>query len=85
MKSLHPQLIVILVAAATLRCALAQDAIPLVNIKRVDPTILIELRYAGKQNIAGRSLYPPGTLALTRPEVAQRLMFLAARAHPEAD
>ncbi len=73
MTSLHPQLIVILATAATLRCALAQDAIPLVNIKRVDPTILIELRYAGRQNIAGRALYPPGTLALTRPEVAQRL------------
>jgi D-alanyl-D-alanine dipeptidase len=50
------------------------DQIQLVNIKRVDPTILIDLRYAGKHNIAGRALYPPGTLALTRPEVARRLV-----------
>jgi D-alanyl-D-alanine dipeptidase len=70
----------LIVATAMVRCAFAQADIPLVSIKRVDPTILIELRYAGSQNIAGRALYPPGTLPLTRLEVAQRLtaaqMFL---------
>ena len=51
----------------------AQAAIPLVNIKSVDPTILIELRYAGRNNLAGHPLYPLGTAALVRPEVAIRL------------
>lgn len=58
--------------AATLQPAVAQ-AIPLVDIKSVDPTIVIDLRYGGPNNIAGRALYPPGTTALVRPEVAQRL------------
>jgi D-alanyl-D-alanine dipeptidase len=31
------------------------------------------LRYAGPNNIAHRALYPPGTKALTRPEVARSL------------
>lgn len=72
MKSL--QLTAILAITALSGGVGAQDQIQLVNIKRVDPTILIELRYAGKHNIAGRALYPPGTLALTRPQVAQRLV-----------
>jgi D-alanyl-D-alanine dipeptidase len=53
--------------------AAGQDPIPLVNIKAVDPTIVIDLRYAGSNNIAGRALYSPGTPALVRPEVAKRL------------
>ena len=32
----------------------------LVDIKSVDPTILVELRYATPRNITGRALYPPG-------------------------
>ena len=39
----------------------------------VDPTIVVELRYAGLNNFTGHALYPPGTRALVRPEVAQRL------------
>lgn len=45
----------------------------LVDIKKVDPTILVELRYAGSKNIAGRPLYPPDMPALVRASVAQRL------------
>ena len=56
----------------------AQTAIPLVDIKSVDPTIVIELRYAGANNLAGRALYPPGTPALVRPEVASRLVTAQA-------
>ena len=52
----------------------AQTTIPLVDIKSVDPTIVIELRYAGTNNLAGRALFPPGTPALVRPEVALRLV-----------
>jgi D-alanyl-D-alanine dipeptidase len=56
----------------------AQTALPLVDIKSVDPTIVIELRYAGANNLAGRALYPPGTPALVRPEVASRLVAAQA-------
>jgi D-alanyl-D-alanine dipeptidase len=53
--------------------AFAQENVPLVDIRSVDPTIAIDLRYAGSKNIAGHALYPPGTRPMTRPEVAQRL------------
>ena len=44
------------------------------DIKKVDPTIVVELRYAGARNIAGRPLYPPNMPALVRASVAQRLV-----------
>jgi zinc D-Ala-D-Ala dipeptidase len=47
--------------------------VPLVDIRSIDPTIVIELRYAGANNIVRRPLYPPGMPALIRPEVGQRL------------
>jgi zinc D-Ala-D-Ala dipeptidase len=46
----------------------------LLDIKKVDPTIVVDLRYAGVQNIAGRALYPPEMPALVRPGVALRLV-----------
>ena len=46
----------------------------LVDIKKVDPTILVELRYAGSKNVAGRPLYPADMPALVRASVAQRLV-----------
>ena len=58
-------------------CVRAQSVIPPVDIKSVDPTIVIELRYAGANILAGRALYPPGTPALVHPEVA--LPLVAAR------
>ena len=61
-----------------LKCVAAQTAIPLVDIKSVDATIVIELRYAGANNLAGRALYPPSTPALVRPEVASRLVAAQA-------
>jgi D-alanyl-D-alanine dipeptidase len=51
----------------------ADGQVPLVEIKEVDWTIAIDLRYRGKNNITGHALYPPGTPALVRPEVARRL------------
>jgi D-alanyl-D-alanine dipeptidase len=71
---------IILPAAVVLagKCVAAQTAIPLVDIKSVDPTIVIELRYAGANNLAGRALYPPRTPALVRPEVASRLVAAQA-------
>lgn len=57
----------------------------LVDIKSVDPTILVELRYATPNNITGRALYPPGTPALVRPTTAARLAkaqrFLQSRGY----
>lgn len=47
--------------------------IPVVNIRDVDPTIVVDLRYATPNNFTGHALYPPNTQALIRPEVAQRL------------
>ena len=79
------RLALIAFAAAAFESVHAQTAIPLVNVRSVDPTIFVELRYAGPNNLTGRALYPPGTPALVRPEVAQRLAiaqrFLRQRAH----
>ncbi len=46
---------------------------PLVDIRSVDPTIIVELRYAGQNNHVGYPLYPRGTCALARPEIASGL------------
>jgi D-alanyl-D-alanine dipeptidase len=42
----------------------------LVDVRAVDPTILVELRYAGRNNLLRQPLYPYGTRALARREVA---------------
>jgi D-alanyl-D-alanine dipeptidase len=46
-----------------------------VEIKRMDPTIVIDLRYAGPNNFTRRPLYPPGMPALVRLSVGKRLVF----------
>src|SRR5213595_2378659 len=46
---------------------------PFVDVRSVDPTITVELRYAGQTNFLGQPLYPLGTRALARPEVASAL------------
>ena len=46
---------------------------PFVDVRSVDPTITVELRYVGRNNFLGHSLYPLGTRALARPEVASAL------------
>ncbi|HEY5035698.1 MAG TPA: M15 family metallopeptidase [Chthoniobacterales bacterium] len=55
----------------------------LVDIKSVDPSIVVDLRYAMATNVTGRALYPPGTPALVRPSTAARLVkaqrYLQAR------
>src|ERR1700719_4934534 len=45
----------------------------LVDIATVDPTIVIDLRYATEQNVTGHALYPRGMRALILPSVAQQL------------
>ena len=42
----------------------------LVDVRSVDPTIIVELRYAERNNLLGQPLYPHGTRALARREVA---------------
>jgi len=57
------------------RLALSKEIDPagFVDIKSVDKTIVIDLRYASANNVAHRPLYPPGTPALVRAGVAKRL------------
>src|ERR1051325_11252017 len=50
-----------------------QTPIPLADIKSAEPTIVVELRYAGSNNIAGRPLYPKGTRAMVQPDLLPRL------------
>jgi D-alanyl-D-alanine dipeptidase len=59
--------------------ALARDKAPasgsdFVDITSVDSSILVELRYAGPNNVTRRPIYPPGTPALVRASVAARLV-----------
>jgi len=44
-----------------------------IEIKSVDKTIVIDLRYASSNNVARRPLYPPGTPAMLRAGVARQL------------
>lgn len=52
------------------------DDTEFVDIKKIEPSIVIDLRYAGSNNVAHRPLYPPGTPALVRAGVAQRLKIV---------
>lgn len=49
------------------------DDAEFVDIKSVEPSIVVDLRYASSNNVAHRPLYPPGTPALVRASVARRL------------
>src|SRR4029077_1497680 len=46
----------------------------LVDIHTVDPSIVIDLRYATAHNVTGRALYLPNARALILPSVAQQLV-----------
>ena len=46
----------------------------LVEVARLDPAIIVELRYGTTRNGAGVSLYPPGFPCLVRPAVARKLL-----------
>lgn len=69
--------------AAALRAAEAPDAWralvasgQLVDIRKYDPTILVELRYATPRNCVGVAIYPKDFPCLTRPETAVRLRMV---------
>lgn len=53
--------------------AVSESEPALVNVHCIDPTILVELRYASRRNFAQRALYPAEMPALVRPSVAYRL------------
>ncbi|MEP6586391.1 MAG: M15 family metallopeptidase [Candidatus Udaeobacter sp.] len=59
--------------AATLMPINANADGALVDIQSVNPTIVVELRYAGNNNLVKHPLYPQGTRALARPEVVAAL------------
>jgi D-alanyl-D-alanine dipeptidase len=59
--------------AITLSSLDANAGGPLVDVRSVDPTIVVELRYAGRNNLVGYPLYPRGTFAVARPEIASGL------------
>lgn len=65
--------VLLLVLATPLVGQQIQDDIPLVDIRSVDPTIIIDLRYATPRNITHQPIYQPGMPPFTRPEVAERL------------
>ncbi len=54
-------------------CSVSAAGPDLVNIKAVDASIEVDLRYAGKRNLAGRALYPKDMPAFVRPHVAAQL------------
>src|SRR2546428_3377313 len=56
----------------------ANAADSLVDVCSVDPTIIVELRYAGRNNLLGQPLYPHGTRARARPEAASALAVAQA-------
>jgi len=61
---------------STLAFGKSADDGEFVDIKSVDHTIVVDLRYAGSNNVAHRPLYPPGTSAWVRASVAQRLAIV---------
>jgi D-alanyl-D-alanine dipeptidase len=54
----------------------AKDDTEFVDIKSVEKSIVVDLRYAGTNNVAHHPLYPEGTPAWTRAGVAQRLVLV---------
>jgi D-alanyl-D-alanine dipeptidase len=52
-----------------------------VDVRSVDSSIKVDLRYATENNVARRPLYPPGTVALVRAGVAQRLAIAQKYLH----
>ena len=64
-------LVIALASALVLSTANADG--PFVDIQSVNPTIVVDLRYAGPNNLVKHPLYPQGMRALARSEVASAL------------
>ena len=63
----------LVVFTAALMTIKANAERPLVDIQSVNPTIVVELRYAGNNNFLKRPVYRQGMRARVRPEVAEAL------------
>ena len=55
------------------RLIATQSDEPVVEISKACPGVVIELRYATARNITGKPIYPPGSRALLRRSVAEKL------------
>src|SRR5437588_5255672 len=64
---------IIFAAAMSISQTSPAETLELVDISKVDATIVIDLRYATEHNVTGHALYPRGTRALILPSVAQQL------------
>jgi D-alanyl-D-alanine dipeptidase len=85
-RCIDPAMLLVVAVLITAQSLSAEPSkLELLDIQSIDPSIVVELRYAGRNNLTGHVLYPPGTRALVRPEVAERLAiaqrFLRRRAH----
>jgi zinc D-Ala-D-Ala dipeptidase len=67
-------LLVLSVFVAAQSLAAEDEKLNLVDIKSVDPSIVIDLRYAGTHNSLHRRLYPPSMRALVQASVAKQLV-----------
>ena len=77
-----PWLCLLVALALMLVSVNANASGPLVDVQSVNPTIVVELRYAGNNNLLKEPLYAQGTRALTRPEVASALTTAQAFLRP---
>src|SRR5947209_18252654 len=77
-RPMSRRLTIAFIAAATMSIlSMSRAADPqmqLVDIATVDPTIIIDLRYATEHNVTGHQLYRSGTKAMVLPSVAQQLV-----------
>jgi D-alanyl-D-alanine dipeptidase len=64
MRFFTVRFMIVIGVATALRSALADVDLPLIDIKSVDPSIVIELRYGGPNNLIGHALYSPERLPL---------------------
>src|SRR4051812_31091740 len=93
MCSLNQRAIVVLIFLCALMCAVPFPAVgaevmtaptdnDFVDIRSVDPTIVVDLRYASSDNFVRRALYPVNMPALVRFSVARRLAIAQAFVKP---
>lgn len=52
----------------------AEQQVKLVDLQKLDPTIVVELVYATDDNFTGQAVYPAGSRAYLREEVAEKLL-----------
>lgn len=67
-----------LAALAAVAAVVTAGPPPLVDVSRVIPDAVLDLRYATDRNVVGRAMYPPGARCLLLGPVADRLVRAAA-------